>query len=72
MPITTAICRVMARIVAASRLPIAVPVSENGTVCGQSTITCNGARSPYPALGARPIRRLAVALKSVVIGSTVA
>jgi hypothetical protein len=66
---TTTICRMMARIAAASRLPIAAPMSENRTVCGQSTITCDGARRPFSALGARSIRRLAWPRESVVIAS---
>jgi hypothetical protein len=72
IPSTTAIYRVMARIVAESTSPIAGPMSENRTVCGQSTITSDGARSPFPALGVTAIRRLAWARKSVVIGRIVA
>ena len=72
MPSTTANCCVIARMVGPSRWPIASPLSENRTVCGQSVITCDAARNPFSWFGARSIRRLTPARNSVVIGSTVA
>ena len=47
------------------------PLSVSRTVCGQSVITCDAARSRFSWFGTRSMRRLRPPRISVVIGSTV-
>lgn len=72
IPNTTAIWRVMARIVARSSRPMTWPISEKRFVCGQSAITCDASRKPFSGVGVMSTRRLISARTREAIGSTVA
>jgi hypothetical protein len=52
--------------------PDRLPISENLTVCGQSTMIWDGSLNPFSGLGVTSIRMLMPILNVVVIGRTVA